>query len=177
VHKRAVAISFGYISFISVRLIICIFSIIPPNFPVDAESRKSIRGFRPPSLLSPVRMETVRTSITKSDKHIGHSQVTLSRTTVSVMRLKKGEEGCEGVFRERERRRAREREDGGKRCRCRRPCGIRPPLRAHDSRKSLRLGIAPPGPAESTCRPPLRVGAREIDEERALKEIIDCGHY
>jgi hypothetical protein len=50
-------------------------------------------------------------------------------------------------------------EDGGKRCRCRRPCGIRPPLRAHDSRKSLRLGIAPPGPAESTCRPPLRPSA------------------
>lgn len=41
-----------------------------------------------------------------------------------------------------------------------RPCGIRPPLRAHDSRKSLRLGIAPPRPPESTCRPLLRVGGR-----------------
>lgn len=40
------------------------------------------------------------------------------------------------------------------------PCGIRPPLRAYDSRKSLRLGIAPPRPAESTCRPLLQVGGR-----------------
>jgi len=41
-----------------------------------------------------------------------------------------------------------------------RPCGIRPLLWAHDSRKSLRLGIAPPRPPESTCRPLLRVGGR-----------------
>lgn len=45
------------------------------------------------------------------------------------------------------------------------PCGIRPPWWTHDSRKSLRLGIAPARPTKSTCRPFLLVSVAEIDEE------------
>lgn len=45
------------------------------------------------------------------------------------------------------------------------PCGIRPPWRAHDSRNSLRLGIAPARPPESTCRPFPFQSVAEIDEE------------
>lgn len=48
------------------------------------------------------------------------------------------------------------------------PCGIRPPWRAHDSRKSLRSGIAAARPTESTCRPFL-LGGLEIDEECPLE--------
>lgn len=87
----------------------------------------------------------------------------LYRAVASVMRFKMveiwGRGGAREYLRERDGEKGKERRQRQE-VSVLRPCGIRPPLRAYDSRKSLRLGIAPPRSPESTCRPLLRVGGR-----------------
>ena len=113
----------------------------PSNFVVDVASEWRFRG-----------MTTKIFAIRRRQ---------LYRARASVIRFKKGGEGeGEGARESSGRGMVKGKERQRQKVSVLRPCGIRPPLRAHDSRKSLRLGIAPPRPLESTCRPLLRVGGR-----------------
>lgn len=181
------------------RLVIPVFSIISFDFsyarPGDrdprridvissdiwrVDSEKKRRADLPFSTIRRMRMEILREGRPRRRRRrateIFAIRRRLYRAGASVMRFK-DEEGARGsrtlprkggLVKERRGKRG-----GRPKVSVLRPCGIRPPLRAHDSRKSLRLGIVHRSQPVDRCSE----SAVEIDEERGLKEIIDCGHY